>query len=159
MKTARNRIVLTWDNVKFMPKSIKWDKIHFIMLKGMIMSEVLNVMNVCAPSNRAATFMKKDAIGHTKRNIQNTNPRGLHQISLSAVHVTEEKSCLHRAIFSSNFPGNLCFSMSWEDSVEDLGKWESLVNNLEISELLLIWETHWHKSTGRAGSGTCRVRC
>lgn len=48
----------------------------------MIMSEVLNVMNVCAPSNRAATFMKKDAIGHTKRNIQNTNPRGLHQISL-----------------------------------------------------------------------------
>ena len=61
------------------------------MLKGMILSEVLNVMNVCAPSNGAATFMKKDAVGHAKRNIKNTNTRRLHQISVSAVHVTGKK--------------------------------------------------------------------
>lgn len=57
----------------------------------MILSEVINIVNVYTPSNRAATFMKKDTIGHAKRNIKNANTRRLKQICLSAVHVIGEK--------------------------------------------------------------------
>ena len=61
--------------------------ILYRVLKGMILSEVINIMNVYVPSNTAATFMKKDTIGHAKRNTKNANTRRLQQICLNAAHV------------------------------------------------------------------------
>lgn len=42
------------------------------MLKGTILNEVIHVMNVCAPNDTAATFIK-NTIGHAKRNKKHTN--------------------------------------------------------------------------------------
>lgn len=90
MQAARNQSYPEIRNVEVLSKSIKWDEVLFIMLKGAILNEVM-ISNI--PNKTVAIFIQKDTSGHAKGNLKkHTNNRRLNVSHLVVQDVSKRQT-------------------------------------------------------------------
>lgn len=59
METKVGLVFQLSGKVKFKPKSIKYDKGHFLILKAIITIKLIIAMIICVPNYTAVTFIKQ----------------------------------------------------------------------------------------------------